>query len=134
MKIVDENKKNEALSWARRLSGMLREKGEITVADEVDGEIADFETHKLTIAVVGLLKRGKSTFCNAWLKRKDDLLAPVDFIPATGVISNSCIRKSVKTRTCTFSNKRIHEGFPGGRFGILPPKAVIQKIVRMFPE
>ena len=87
MKIVDESKKNEALSWARRLSGMLREKGECGVVDEVDKVITEFETHKLTIAVVGLLKRGKSTFCNAWLRRKDDLLAPVDFIPATGVIS-----------------------------------------------
>lgn len=86
MKIIDENKKREIISWATNMEDLLRSQAP-EVAAEIHREILNFDEHKLTIAVVGMLKRGKSTFCNAFLGRRDDMLAPIGRFPTTGIIS-----------------------------------------------
>jgi len=86
MNVVDNSKMLKAIDWARKVEAKLRNLDAET-ANAVKKEIDDFQQQKLNIAVVGLLKRGKSTFCNAFLGRDNDLIAPVDRLPATGVIS-----------------------------------------------
>ena len=86
MNVVDNFKLVKAIEWGRKVEDKLMVLDEAT-AKAVKKEIDEFEQQKLNIAVVGLLKRGKSTFCNAFLGRKNDLIAPADRLPATGVIS-----------------------------------------------
>ena len=86
MKLIDNVKKNEMIDWARQIEKIVRENDE-EIAKSIDEQIKSLDDHKLTIAVIGLLKRGKSTFCNAFLERKDDMIAPIDRFPATGVIT-----------------------------------------------
>ena len=56
-------------------------------AQAIAAEIQDFSSGRFMLAVVGKVKRGKSTFCNAFLGRRDDTLAPINKQPATSVIS-----------------------------------------------
>ena len=86
MKVLDENKVLTASSWARQVEQIIRTESP-DVADRISEEIEKLSDIKLNIAIVGLLKRGKSTFCNAFLGRKDDVIAPTGHFPATGVIT-----------------------------------------------
>ena len=86
MRIIDANQKMLAIDWARQIEKVVRET-DTDIADDISREIDNLDSHKLTVAVVGLMKRGKSTFCNAFLGRHDDLVAPVGRFPTTGVIS-----------------------------------------------
>ena len=49
--------------------------------------IQQFNVDKFRITVLGKAKRGKSTLINAWIGRSDDLVAPIDKLPATSVIT-----------------------------------------------
>lgn len=86
MKILNNSKKIEAIAWARQIEKNIRSTSAET-ADAICSEIEKLDEHKLTIAVVGLLKRGKSTFCNAFLGRNDDMLSPIGRFPTTGIIT-----------------------------------------------
>ncbi len=79
--------KEADIAWARNIAKFAAEHDAPNAAAEIELAIKEYGNRKITVAVMGLNKRGKSTFCNALLGRKDDLLAPVDWMPATGVIS-----------------------------------------------
>lgn len=86
MKILDENKVIEITSWARQVEQIIRVESP-DVANKISEEIEKLADIKLNVAIVGLLKRGKSTFCNAFLGRNDDVIAPTGHFPVTGVIT-----------------------------------------------
>ena len=91
---MEENKmtltdsKDKAIAWARNVADFARHRGHSFEADEIELAIKEYSERKLSIAIIGLNKRGKSTFCNGLLGRSDDSLAPVDWQPATGVVSS----------------------------------------------
>ncbi len=58
-----------------------------TVADSLGAIIQTFRRESFTIAIMGKAKRGKSTLINALLGRTDDLVAPVDRLPASSAVS-----------------------------------------------
>lgn len=91
------------LEWAARIKELV---GFVHAGYEeaIASEMSRYESEKLTIAVVGLMKRGKSTFCNAFLKRKDDDLAPIGKLPATGVISKYYSHPTRRDADVRFTN------------------------------
>ena len=59
---------------------------------------------------MGLAKRGKSTLINALLGRKDSVLAPVDFLPATSVSTSFEWKDCEQIKiVVTFKNKDVKE-------------------------
>ena len=63
--------KQADMEWARQIMEIVNLPG-TDYAQNIQAEIEQYEKKKITIAVVGLMKRGKSTFCNAFLNRNDD--------------------------------------------------------------
>lgn len=87
MKICQQDPKGLDIQWASKILEVVKSQGDSFNAHEISELIRCYSDRKISVAVVGLNKRGKSTFCNAWLGRKDDLLAPIDWKPATCTIS-----------------------------------------------
>lgn len=94
MKFYDENDKKLDATLANRFAAILKKQGDHEGAQAIQDEIDNYAQQKISVAVMGLHKRGKSTFCNAFLGRNDDLLAPVDRLPATSMVSKFCYDKS----------------------------------------
>jgi len=59
----------------------------MAAASEIRQAIAALASNRFVITVLGKAKRGKSTLVNALLGRQDDLLAPIDKLPASNVLS-----------------------------------------------
>jgi len=53
----------------------------------LDRAVADLGSGAFSLAVLGMVNRGKSTFCNALLGRKDDALAPIGVNPVSNVVT-----------------------------------------------
>ncbi len=73
--------------FAETLSGIARERNVDSAEALIDQALAEFADRKFTIAVLGMLKRGKSTFCNAMLGMKDDRYAPTGKTPVSNVVT-----------------------------------------------
>ena len=102
MKLVNSVRKTD-LDWAARVKELVCS-SHAGVEDSIEEEISRYEKEKITIAVIGLMKRGKSTFCNAFLNREDDELAPIGKFPATGIISKYCSHPTRRDAEVRFSN------------------------------
>jgi len=99
---MNSNGKND-LEWAARVRELVS-LAHVGYEDAIGSEISRYESEKLNIAVVGLMKRGKSTFCNAFLNRGDDDLAPIGRLPATGIISKYCSHPTRRDADVRFVN------------------------------
>ena len=88
MELVSSARKSD-LEWAARIKELVGF-AHAGYEDAIENEMSRYAKEKITIAVIGLMKRGKSTFCNAFLNRDDDDLAPIGKFPATGIISKYC--------------------------------------------
>ena len=105
MEVLSGCKKGD-IEWAESLiSAVSRVNGDYKNA--LLAEIDHYEKEKITIAVVGLMKRGKSTFCNAFLNRNDDELAPIGKLPATGSISKYCFHPTKREAEIRFLNGEL---------------------------
>jgi GTPase SAR1 family protein len=60
-----------------------------------------------TLAVIGKAKRGKSTLINALLGRTDDVVAPIDKLPASSAITR--FRKGDVKATVFYQDQRVEE-------------------------
>ena len=87
MHITNYGLKQRLLAWGEEIRTIAQARGDTSTAKLIEQEIQDYRTGRFLLAVVGKVKRGKSTFCNAFLGRKDDDLAPINARPATSVIS-----------------------------------------------
>jgi ribosome biogenesis GTPase A len=75
------------------------------VADAITKIVAGVDAENITLAVMGKAKRGKSTLVNALLGRTDDVVAPVDRLPASSAVS--CFTKaSADKATVVFQDGR----------------------------
>ena len=79
--------REEEIAWAKNVAEFVAQHGDDEAAKEIDLLIQEYDQRKIIVSVIGLNKRGKSTLCNALLGRNDDILAPVNWKPATGVVS-----------------------------------------------
>ena len=87
MQLTQHSRKLQLLAWAEGIKTIAERRGDQATARAIAAEIQDFSSGRFMLAVMGKVKRGKSTFCNAFLGRRDDLLAPINKQPATSVIS-----------------------------------------------
>lgn len=87
MHITESGSRREVLEWSHRVKELLDKHGDTAAADGVANAIAQFEENRFLIAVLGKAKRGKSTLLNAMLGRHDDLVAPIDKLPASSAIT-----------------------------------------------
>jgi predicted GTPase len=79
------SQKAKLIDWAQRCQAVCREEGDAKAATMIEDAIDRHRDDRLVVSVMGLAKRGKSTLLNALLGRTDDILAPVDKLPATCV-------------------------------------------------
>jgi ribosome biogenesis GTPase A len=77
----------QAIERAELVRDTLLESGDQAAAAKLSDNIASARQMKFAIGVVGQAKRGKSTFINGVLGRRDDVMAPVGRFPATNVVS-----------------------------------------------
>ncbi|GAB4135812.1 MAG: hypothetical protein Kow0040_21400 [Thermogutta sp.] len=75
------------VDWSRRIVSTLGDKADATVVQAIEQAEAALWADRFCLAVMGKAKRGKSTLINAILGRTDDLVAPVDKLPASSAIS-----------------------------------------------
>ncbi|MDR2439369.1 MAG: dynamin family protein [Planctomycetaceae bacterium] len=73
--------------WADQLSDVMAERKRDDLVKQINEAKASLASNTFTLAVLGKAKRGKSTLINALLGRKDDMLAPVDKLPASSAIT-----------------------------------------------
>lgn len=87
MQVTQHSQKLQLLAWAEELKTIAERRSDTATAKAIGAEIQDFASSRFMLAVIGKVKRGKSTFCNAFLGRRDDTPAPINKQPATSVIS-----------------------------------------------
>lgn len=105
MKLINTNR-NKDIKWALQVKEAVKlAKGDYE--QNIESEIERYANEKITIAVVGLMKCGKSTFCNAFLNQSDDDLAPIGKLPATGIISKFCSHATRRDADVRFLNGSV---------------------------
>lgn len=87
MSLLNAASRKQQLNWAREVRDVVRQGGDPQAVSQIDTAIEQFESERFCLAVLGKVKRGKSTLINALLGRSDDLAAPVDRLPASNAIS-----------------------------------------------
>ena len=87
MQLTRFDEREKMIKWAEELLAIAQKRGDQFSAGRIQDEIEDFKSGRFMLVVLGKVKRGKSTLCNAFLGRRDDLIAPVDKLPASSVIS-----------------------------------------------
>jgi GTPase SAR1 family protein len=71
--------------WAERIRELVSQ--DSNAASTIAQALNEDREGRFLLAILGKAKRGKSTLLNAFLNRQDDLVAPIDKLPATSVIS-----------------------------------------------
>jgi len=87
MQYIHPQNNEELIQWANSLMRLMRKRGNTQASDQIAECLKNFQKNVFTIAVIGKAKRGKSTLINALLGRRDDLLAPIDKLPASSAIT-----------------------------------------------
>lgn len=87
MNMSHQPERQKLIQWAQTLSDFVNQRGDATSADGIRQTIGQFENDRFMVAVLGKAKRGKSTLLNALLGRRDDLVAPIDKLPASSTIT-----------------------------------------------
>jgi hypothetical protein len=87
LEVTGSYRRTMLLDWARQVLAFTEEQEGGTGSDQIRNAIAEFQAGTFTVAILGRVKSGKSTLCNAWLGLRDDMLAPVDMDPVTSVVT-----------------------------------------------
>ena len=86
LNITGLDSRDKTIGWAQGLSDALKFHDQ-TASNALEQTIQQFRVANFQIAVFGKAKRGKSTLINALLGRRDDLVAPIDKLPASSSIT-----------------------------------------------
>lgn len=78
---------SEYLRFAEDLKRVSEERRQRIAVELLDRAIKEFSTGTFSLAVLGMVKRGKSTFCNALLGADSDKYAPVGKTPVSNAIT-----------------------------------------------
>jgi len=87
MDITSASQRRELIDWAKQVLSTLGERRDETAVRGVSQAINGLLSDRFCLAALGKAKRGKSTLLNAILGRSDDMVAPVDKLPASSAIS-----------------------------------------------
>lgn len=97
----------ELLEWADELSAVMQARGRADLVQQIGGAKQQLLANTFTLAVIGKAKRGKSTLINALLGRTDDLVAPIDKLPASSAITR--FRQGAEKATVLYQDQRTEE-------------------------
>ncbi len=86
MNLTGSDARRKLLDWAEGLQQFV-ETRDRDAAHQIQQAVESYRKQRFVLTVLGKAKRGKSTLINALLGRRDDLLAPVDHLPASNVLS-----------------------------------------------
>ena len=78
---------SEYLKLAEELKCIAEDRKQKVAVELLDRSIKEFSTGTFSLAVLGMVKRGKSTFCNALLGANSDKYAPVGKTPVSNAIT-----------------------------------------------
>lgn len=87
MRFLDSASRNQRIGWANEVLNVVRDRGDELASSQIQSAIDQYQTAPFSTAVLGKVKRGKSTLINALLGRRDDVAAPIDRLPASSAIS-----------------------------------------------
>lgn len=87
MNVTNSSDRNRQIEWSKQVVDVLQSRGDKTAVVEINQAIHGAVADRFVLAVLGKAKRGKSTLLNALLGRKDDVVAPIDKLPASSAIS-----------------------------------------------
>jgi len=87
MDITGMNSRRALITWANHLADEIADRADKDVLEGVRRAVANLESDRFVMAILGKAKRGKSTLLNVLLGRNDDTLAPVDKLPASSAVS-----------------------------------------------
>lgn len=87
MNITGQEDRQKLIAWAEAGLRLLQPERHNDQIATIEQEIARLKEGRFVVAVMGKAKRGKSTLLNALLGRRDDLLAPIDKLPASSAIT-----------------------------------------------
>ncbi len=87
MSITHGVEREQLVSWAERIRSLLSGPGKEYITEGIAQAITQLRAERFMLAILGKAKRGKSTLVNALLGRRDDLVAPIDKLPASSAIS-----------------------------------------------
>lgn len=86
MNITGSERRTRLIQWAESVRDAIRAE-DAAAAAAIDQAITQLREGRFLVTILGKAKRGKSTLVNAFLGRRDDVLAPIDRLPASSVIS-----------------------------------------------
>lgn len=93
--LTDAARRARLVGWATEVLSLVESQSSKT-AERIRNAIDQFQQHRFVLTILGKAKRGKSTLVNALLSRHDDVLAPVDRLPASNVISRFTYGESLE--------------------------------------
>ena len=97
----------ELLDWADDLSSVMQARGRTDLVQQISEAKQQLLANTFTLAVIGKAKRGKSTLINALLGRCDDLVAPIDKLPASSAITR--FREGAEKATVLYQDQRVED-------------------------
>ena len=104
---------NDLFQWADQLAEVMRQRKRNDLVQQIQEAKAALESNVFTLAVLGKAKRGKSTLINVLLGRSDDLLAPIDKLPASSAITR--FRHAEQEQATILFRDNRREGVPYSR-------------------
>ncbi len=87
MTVTGIQSRETLIRWAERIQELLQDRADSHLQAGVAQAVAQLRSERFMLAVLGKAKRGKSTLLNALLGRRDDLVAPIDKLPASSAIT-----------------------------------------------
>jgi hypothetical protein len=111
MNITQQMGKRELVSWAQRVRALMAHNGDADAIAEIDRAISVFTEDEILLTVLGKTKRGKSTIVNALLGRRDDVVAPIDKLPASSVITRFVWAESESATVCFRDGRQESIGY-----------------------
>ena len=83
MELTHFRERQQLIDWAKKIERIASQRCDTISVRTIQNQVEELESGRFMLAVLGKVKRGKSTFCNAYLGRQNDLVAPVEkMVPA----------------------------------------------------
>lgn len=113
MSLTKSGRHAERIRWAHKVCDVIRRRGDMAGVQTIEQAIQQYRESRFHLTVLGKAKRGKSTLLNAILGRHDDLVAPVDKLPASSAISR--VRWAEQESAIVYYRDSRHETIPFSR-------------------
>jgi GTPase SAR1 family protein len=87
MQFTNQTRQQDLGLWAEQIATIAEQENAPNGAARIQQALKQWQADRFVLAIVGKAKRGKSTLINALLARDDDIVAPIDKLPASSTVS-----------------------------------------------